>query len=317
MKRRVDAAQRGTGLCYRNATTMRLFWISITLSALLEQMSCGRPAANQSVTKVTVSAPDYQIKTNLDLGGNAVAHLATKASANGAQTILVMIEAGGKPSDPFTLAATADDPAFHEANEGAIVGDPVDSQTPAPILASGEESKAVKSWLRPIKLKDATCVLAEQEYGFDVIQRNHAVVCLKDGRTVQVWAHSDIGAPTWSSVDLKDLNDGSDEIIYWEGFYGAGTETLTAQGWTWSDGEFHELNVPTHLVVAGIYPTAKAAQTARAGINQKKPDCGLNLWVLATKPGHFALATKTTHDPTILPKWKTWQACYPALAVSN
>lgn len=281
-------------------------------------MSCGKSAPSPSVSKVTIAEPNYQVRTKLDLGGNSVAHLATKATAAKTQSILVMIENGGKPSVPFSLPVAADDPNFREANDEAIAGDPVDSQTPAPILASGEEAKAVKSWLRPIKLKGATCVLAEQEYGFEVIQRNHTVVCLKDGKTSQVWAHSDIGAPTWSSVDLRDPSgEGSDEIVYWEGFYGADVETLTAQGWTWSDGQFHESKVTTHLVVAGTYPTAKAAQAARADINQKKPNCAMNLWVLATKPGHFALATKTTHDPKILPKWKQWQTCYPALAVSN
>lgn len=253
----------------------------------------------------------------LDAPGGMAATLIAGPGEGTSKSLAVSIE-GSSGTVPLPMTAYVDE--FHEASEPFLAGDPMN---PVEVKAqeSGKDEKSVVTAVRPVRASSRQCVLAEQEFGFEVVKRNHVLICAQNKKTTSIWKHEEGEGPTWSSVDIRDLDgDGTDELVVYKGFRAPqGAETLDATAWKWSGAELKEEPVTgLKTVVAGVYPSEAAARKARDEAGKKNIECSRAFWVLSADKGRFQLASKTlAGDIEGLPGYKSWTACFVRIQVQK
>jgi hypothetical protein len=281
--------------------------------ALIAVTGCEHPKPQQERTPPPVSTS--KLVTALAPAGSQLAELRSQPESD--NTVSLHVSMPGA-ANTITLPSAAYSDTFRESQEPVTVGDPLD---PAKVTAmvSGEDEKAVTTWLRPVRSPKANCVLAEQEFGFEVIKRNHTLICPRDGQLQVIWKAEDGEGPAWTTVDVKDVNhSGSDDLIVYQGFASPdGAETLDVKLLQWSGADLKESSLPVRTVTAGSFPGASNARQARDAAGKKDALCAKYFWVLAAPGSRFDLVAKTTVDAPSLPSWQHWKACYPTLKISN
>ncbi len=289
------------------------------LLALLLVAACDKPSAPASTLSGPAASavparqvPIYQVVYKTESG---VLSATREPSADGLYALTVSLD----PAAPgVALPVAARSAHFSVVPAESTAGDPL-APVDVKALVSGEEERRVATWLRAFRAGPGRrCVLAEQGFGFEHIKRNHTLVCAHDGQQAVVWASQEGPGPTWSSIDVKDLDgDGLDELIHYEGFASPeGAEKLDAAVWSWSGSGFiRRPGASVGTLTAGTYRTAELARKARNAVHAGS--CRNLLWVVQTDKGRFALLARTTADARALAAWKEWQACYPGLKMDR
>jgi hypothetical protein len=155
--------------------------------------------------------------------------------------------------------------------------------------ATGAEEEYVSTAGRLVTPSSRTTgLLVSQQFGFQVVKRNHLFILPHNGKLAVVWKAEEGEGPTWSATQIlrNPAREGQD-ILYFSGFYSswAGKDTADEAdavrlSWDARSTSFREAPLPDrvtplYLLNLGVYGAIAEAHDAR-----ESDDCLSPYWIL-------------------------------------